>query len=55
MPTIYSANRQNWLVSVSHTDQLRINGVLKGGQHDCVIAFPAGRQNLTALEPDEKC
>jgi hypothetical protein len=40
--------------SVAHTDQLRINGVLKGGQQNCVIASLQPRQNLTALEPDEK-
>jgi hypothetical protein len=41
--------------SVAHTDQLRINCVLKGGQQNCVIASLQPWQNLTALEPDEKC
>lgn len=40
---------------VALTDQLRTNGVLKGGQENCVIASLQPRQNLRALEPDEKC
>lgn len=40
---------------VALKDQLRTNGVLKGGQENCVIASLQPRQNLRALEPDEKC
>jgi hypothetical protein len=47
MPAILGVPRQSLSKSgdpVAHTDQLRINGVLKGGQANCVIvSLQAGR------------